>query len=323
MDPSHLRKLVISAPLTDEAVAHLRQRFPDVQIVHVEAESIRNELADADAVVSWGLSPADLAAAPNVKWLQTIGAGVDGVLSPELLARDIVVTNNSGVHAHNMSEHVFALMLAFARRLPFLIRGQIAHDWRDEVGRRGVFELDGQTLLLVGLGDIAQATAKRAEAFGMTVCGVRRRTDLPVPPHVSTVFGIDRLHEALPLADHVVSTLPLTPRTRGLLDAEMLAHMKPTAYIYNLGRGPVINSEALIASLQRGEIAGAGLDVTDPEPLPVDSPLWDMENVIITAHTSGSTPKYWARALPILEENIARFREGRPLINVVDRGEGY
>ncbi|MGH2560731.1 MAG: D-2-hydroxyacid dehydrogenase [Thermomicrobiales bacterium] len=323
MAATPLRKLVISAPLSDEAIDHLRQRFADVQFVRANAESMHHELADADAVVAWGLSPADLAAAPKVRWLQTVGAGVDGVLSPELLASDIVVTNNSGVHSHNMAEHVFALMLAFARRLPFLLRGQIAHEWRDEAGRRGVFELHGQTLLLVGLGDIAQATAKRAEAFGMTVNAVRRRPDLPVPPHVSTMYGIDRLPEALPLADHVVSTLPLTSRTRGLFDTDTLAHMKPSAFLYNLGRGPVIDSAALITSLKKGGLAGAGLDVTDPEPLPGDSPLWDMENVIITAHTSGSTPKYWSRALPILEENIARFRDGRPLINVVDRVEGY
>jgi phosphoglycerate dehydrogenase-like enzyme len=316
-------KLVIAAPLPDAAVEHLRVRFPSVHIERVEPASLASAIGDADAVVAWGLSVTELAAAPKLRWLQTIGAGVEDVLIPELLARDVVVTNNSGVHAHNMAEHVFALMLAFARRLPFLMRGQIAHEWRDEAGRRGLFELHGQTLLLVGLGDIALATAKRAEAFGMAVHGFRRRPDLGSPPYVETVVGIDRLDEELSAADHVVVTLPLTSRTRGLIDGQRIARMKPTAYLYNLGRGPTIDAVALVSALRNGTIAGAGLDVTDPEPLPADSPLWDMENVIITAHTSGATPLYWTRALPILEENIARFEDGRPLINTVDRSEGY
>lgn len=323
MTSEPLCKIVIAAPLPDEAVQHVQSTFPDVRIVRVEAEGLLGELPEADAAVAWGLNAEELAVAPRLRWLQTIGAGVDGVLSPELLARDIVVTNNSGVHAHNMAEHVFALMLAFARRLPFLIRGQIAHDWRDEAGRQGTFELSAQTLLLVGLGDIALAAAQRASAFNMTVLGVRRRPEAPVPPHVSTVYGVDRLHDALPLADHVVVTLPLTPRTRRIIDAEAFAVMKTGAYFYNLGRGAVVDSDALVGALQRGAIAGAGLDVTDPEPLPLDSPLWDMENVIITAHTAGATPRYWQRALPILEENIARFVAGNPLVNVVDRSEGY
>jgi phosphoglycerate dehydrogenase-like enzyme len=215
------------------------------------------------------------------------------------------------------------MMLAFARQLPFLVRAQIAGEWRDQATRERTFELGGQTLVLIGLGRIAQAVAVRASAFGMRIIGVRRRPDLRKPEQVDEVFPVARLAEALVRADHVVVTLPLTTRTRHFIGAKQLASMKPTAYIYNIGRGPVIDQEALAAALQAGDLAGAGLDVTDPEPLSADSPLWRMDNVLITAHTSGATPHYWDRAIEILESNLDRFVSGKSLINQVDSVEGY
>jgi phosphoglycerate dehydrogenase-like enzyme len=318
-----LEKFVLGWPMPEQEIARLRADFPSVNFVRADPENLRAELSDADAVVSWRLTPEDLTAAPKLKWMQTVGAGIDDFVSPELIERGLIVTNNSGVHASNIAEHILMLMLAFARNLPLLIRGQIAHEWRDEAGRKGVFELGGQTILIVGLGDIGGALSERTKALGMSVLGIRRRPGLDVPKSIDEQFAIDQLKAQLPRADHVAITLPLTVNTRNLFDDPTIEAMKQGAYIYNIGRGPIIDSDALIAHLRSGHLAGAGLDVTDPEPLPSDSPLWDMENVIITSHTSGATPKYMVRALGILRENIRRFIADEPLVNVVDLREGY
>jgi phosphoglycerate dehydrogenase-like enzyme len=318
-----LTTLLIRFPLEDRYVHRLRERFPDLTVaVATDDDTFQEVLPRAEAVVAWRLSAAEVAAAPNLRWIQTVGAGVEDVIVPEIAERGIMLTNNSGVHAPNISEHLLAMMLAFARRLPFLIRGQIAHEWRDDSGRRGVFELDGQTLLVVGLGDIGQALARRALALGMHVLGVRRR-GTEIPDGVAEVVGLSDINRVLPQAHHVAICLPLTPQTRRLFGRETFEAMRPGAYLYNIGRGAIVDTTALIDALSSGHLGGAGLDVTDPEPLPADSPLWDMENVIITSHTSGSTPHYWDRAIAILESNIERYRTGAELQNVVDLEMGY
>lgn len=308
---------------SDVQVAQLEASFPGLRLVRARPDAFRRELADADAVMSWQLTPDDLAAAPNLQWVQLVGAGADGVLIPELVARNIPITNNSGVHAPNIAEHLMALMLAFARGLPTLMRAQSARRWRDDAEPARTFELQGQTLLIVGLGDIGLELAQRAGSFGLTVIGLRRHANPAPVAGIAEVHGEDALAAMLPRADHVAICLPLTDRTRNLFDAAMLARTKPGAYLYNVGRGAIVETEALIAALRSGLLAGAGLDVTDPEPLPPDSPLWEMPNVIITAHTSGATPHYWERAYRILATNIARFGRGEALINVVDPQEGY
>jgi phosphoglycerate dehydrogenase-like enzyme len=318
-----LDKFVILAPIPDQYVAQLKSDFPKTQFVLATEVSFRDELANADATVAWGLTAEDIEAAPKLKWLQTVGAGVDDIISPAIAERGILLTNNSGVHASNIAEHAMGMMLAYARRLPFQIRGQIAHEWRDDAGRAGVFELGGQTLLLVGIGRIGSTIADRAKCFGMHVIGVRRRPDNQPAGSIDEQYGIDQLKEQLPRADHVVVATPLTPQTRRLFDGATIGAMKRGAYLYNIGRGPIIDPVALVDHLQAGHLAGAGLDVTEPEPLPPDSPLWDMENVIITSHTSGATPRYWDRAFGILHENVRRYIADEPLLNVVNVQEGY
>lgn len=317
------RRLVVAVPLTEDQLRRLRESISDIEIVATTPDELASALPEADAVVAWKLSPEELALAPKLRWLQVGGAGVDGVPLVDYAARGVVVTNNSGVHAPNIAEHLLAMMLAFARQLPFLLRGQLAREWRDTPTRPRVFELSTQTLLVVGLGDIGLALAERAAALGMRVIGTRRRPEQAVPASVSRVVGNDRLTEVLPEADHVAICLPLTPGTRDLFDAPLLARMKPTAYLYNIGRGPIVNTAALVDALANGRLGGAGLDVTDPEPLPPDSPLWEMENVLITMHTSGGTPHYWDRALDLLIPNIERFQRGEPLRNRVDPDQGY
>ncbi len=318
-----IRKLVVAVEIPEPFVADLRQRFPDIAIVQVSSDELTPELADADALCSFRLTPEQIAQAPRLRWLQTMSAGVEHVLTPELVDRGIALTNASGVHAINIGEHLLAMMLAFARGLPGLVRAQGRREWRGQDRRDQVFELHGQTLLLVGLGDIALALAERVSGLGMRVVGARRRADQPPPPHVDEVVGLDHLGDAVSRADHVAICLPLTDATRGLFDARLLGRMRPTAYLYNIGRGAIVDQAALIAALEEGRLAGAGLDVTDPEPLPAESALWGMDNVLITSHTSGATPHYWERAVPILADNIARFQDGRPLLNRVDPSRGY
>lgn len=323
MSGGTIETLVIAVPIEDEHLARLRATFPAITFVHAPFDEMDAHLETADAVVAWHISPEQVAAAPRLKWLQSFAAGVDKMPFADLAAREIVITNASGVHAANIAEHIVALMLAFARGLPWLLRTPPQGDWFELPVRDRIFELGQQRLLVVGMGDIGLGLAERAKGLGMEVIGVRRRTDQPTPDSVTSAYSVDDLADILPTADHVAICLPLTPKTNGLFDAAMLARIKPSAYVYNVGRGPIIDTAALIAALEAGEIAGAGLDVTDPEPLPADSPLWAMDNVMVTAHTSGSTPRYWERILTILETNIARFQTGEPLLNRVDAESGY
>lgn len=315
--------LVVSLPITAEHREQVRAAAPGLTVRFVEEGALTAEdVADAEAIAAWRFDASLLALAPRLRWLQTGGAGVDTLPLAELARRDVTLTNNSGVHAPNIAEHTLAMMLAFARQIPHLVRSQDRRRWRDTETHRAVFELNGQRLLLLGLGDIGLAIAARAAAFNMVIAGVRRRalpvTDLPIE-----IAPIANLNEQLGAADHVVTSLPLTPTTRGLLGATELAAMKEGAYIYNVGRGPIIDTTALIEALASGHLGGAGLDVVDPEPLPEDSPLWSLENVLITSHTSGASPKYWERGAAILVENARRFGQGEPLINVVDLEAGY
>jgi len=318
-----LRSLLVATPVQPRHLERLRSAFPDLDVRESDWPPPPEDLAAVDAAVLWSVEPEWLAAAPGLRWIHVGGAGVDGLPLAEIRRHGAILTNSSGVHVPNIPEHVLALMLAFARRLPQLLFAQRDRRWRDTETQAEVFELAGQTLLLVGMGDIGLGTGERAAALDMEVIGFRRRPGGPAPAFVSRVFGPEDLHEALGQADHVLVSLPLTPATRGLIDAEALAAMRPGAFLYNVGRGPVVDREALETALADGPLGGAGLDVTDPEPLPPESPLWLAENVIITAHTSGASPRYWDRAIELVVENVRRFRAGEDLTNRVDLEVGY
>ena len=318
-----LKRVIVAAELTDAAMERLRADFPETTFEMVDDPSAEPGFDDADAIVGWRLTTEQLANSPQLQWLQTTSAGVERVLTPEMIDRGIVITNASGVHSVSISEHVMAMMLAFARCLPLLMRNQQRHVWRDENLRDRVFEIYQQTLMVVGMGDIGIALGDRAAGFGMRVVGVRRRTDLPRPDSFADVVSTDDLASRISQADHVAVCLPLTDETRGLVDARVIGAMRQGAYIYNIGRGAIIDQEALVQALQDGRLGGAGLDVTDPEPLPADSPLWDMPNVLITAHTAGSSPAYWERASEIVVENVRRWQARESLVNVIDVEHGY
>jgi phosphoglycerate dehydrogenase-like enzyme len=303
----------------------LNREFPDLDLPLAETpDALADVLGHAVALVGGtSISAELLAAAPRLRWIQATSAGVEEFLIPELRERSITLTNFSGVAAPNIAEHVLALVLAFARGLKPLLERQARRNWPEEDRTVPTFELSGQTLGVVGMGDIGDEVAKRAHALGMRVVASQRHEEEP-PPYVERLLtGEDGLDALLPIADHVVLCLPLTAQTRHTISAAELARMQPSAYLYNIGRGDLIDQDALVEALSAGRIAGAGLDVATPEPLPPDSPLWDLANVIITDHTAGETPRYWDRGIELVVDNLRRFQAGEQLRNVVDTRAGY
>lgn len=321
--PERLRTVLITASVDERHVDRLRDRFPEVEFRLVGKEPSVESIADADALICWTLSEQDLASAKRLKWVHRCAAGVEEFLTPAFRARDLILTNSSGVHASNIAEHALSMMLAFARDLPSLARAQRDHEWREQATLGRVFELGGQTLLVIGYGEIGRALATRGRSLGMRVIAVRRTPEAESDGVVERLSPVSDLVELLPEADHVVNCLPHTRATQGVIDAAMFRAMKQGAYYYNVGRGPTTATADLIAALEQGHLAGAGLDVVDPEPLPADSPLWNMPNVIITAHTAGATPHMWERVFAIVEDNVARYLAGEPLRNVIGQEQGY
>ena len=318
-----LNRLLIRFDLPPGVLDSLRADFPGIQIDQA-ADAFRalTPIGDADAVVTWALDPAEIDAAPNLRWVQWIGAGVDHAPLGALKARGIWLTNNRGVHANNIAEHIIGMMISIARNFPRLVHAQDEHQWMLDESNYTVRELAGSRLLILGAGNIGTALAKKALGMDLEVQVLGRH------PRESYLDGaiyhtIDALDDELGTADHVAVCVPLTPETNGLFDAERFGRMKRGAVIYNVGRGPILRTDDLIDALTSGQLGGAGIDVSDPEPLPADHALWATPNVFITGHTSGRTPYYWDRGGRILRSNIQRFVAGEPLENLVDLDMGY
>jgi phosphoglycerate dehydrogenase-like enzyme len=319
-------KVVVGSLLTPELQQRFRASIPQASIAFYDHDEVANNIADAEVVIAWGLTSEHLASASKLKWVQTISAGVDRIDGKTLRERGIPLTNSSGIHAPNIAEHIIAMMLSFARQLPHYVTKQQEHEWDRKWGREdglSAFEVTDQTMLVVGLGKIGEALAVRSKGLQMRVLGTRRRLGIERMSAVDELFPLSELKARIGEADHVAITLPLTAETRGMFDAEVLRAMKPGAYLYNIGRGPIVDQDMLIELLKSGHLGGAGLDVTTPEPLPADSELWDLPNVILTPHSSGSSPKLWERATTLWIENMQRFIGGRELLNIVDVDAGY
>jgi phosphoglycerate dehydrogenase-like enzyme len=308
--------------LTEAQLGQIQSAAPGMQVrMTRDLAEIESMLGDVEIAVG-GVPHHLMPKATNLRWLQQWGAGADWLMrTPAAVDHDFVLTSASGVHAIPISEQIIGYLLAFARGLHRSICAQVKHQWHRET-KQSLFELAEKTMVLVGVGAIGGRTAEVATALGMRVLGVRRDPQAAMP-NIEAMYGPDQLLEVLPQADFIVLTVPLTQETEGMIGERELEAMKPTAYIVNIGRGATIDQNALIEALREGRIAGAGLDVFTPEPLPQDSPLWDMENVIITGHYAGMTPEYDNRALEILLENLSRYQAGRELINVVDKVLGY
>ena len=282
--------------------------------------ALEARIAEADVLVVSGLWRNEVAAmAPRLKFIQSIGAGTDQFDRSMLAARGIRLASAAGVNARAVSEHAMSLILALARRLPEARDNQRRKFWRGMIGdlAQREDEMADKTVVIVGLGRIGGRLAQLAKAFDMRVIGVRRD---PAGGRgaADEVHALAALPGLLPLADFVVLTCPLTPETTNLIDATALAAMQPSAYLVNCARGRVVDEPALVAALQAGTIAGAGIDVTWDEPLPADSPLWEAPGAFITPHTAGETRRYEDNVLDILMENLSRqWRGEAALLNQV------
>lgn len=303
-----------------DKVEQLRHRFSQIEFVVPSNDAEYAEVMPRTHVVVGRLPQELLPQARNLRWIQNQGAGVDRLLTPEIVDSDIVVTNAQGQHAPQISEHLLTMMLCFARDFRKVLQAQRDHVWRPP--DFSPFCLEGQTLGVVGMGGIGGALAEKAHHLGMRVIGLRRNPK-EKPAFLTKLVGSHGLQELLQESDHVAVCCPLTRETTGLIGVDELRAMKPSAYIYNIGRGKIIQAEPLLQALKEGWIAGAGLDVTDPEPLPPDSELWDLPNVMVTQHTSGSVPQNDNRFYDLLGQNLERFLNDEQLLNVVDKRAGY
>ena len=296
-------------------VNQLAERFPEARFV---------EAGTADPEVIIGSCPADLIRnAENLVWVQIFSAGAERCLAiDELGSGEVLLTNGQKMTAPAIGEHAVAMALSLARGLVRYGHLMPSGKWdRDWARSGGIYSVSGKTMLVVGLGGIGSAAAERANALGMRVIATRN-SSREGPPYVDYVGLSDELGDLAAEADIIVNALPLTPATQGLFDAAMFAKVKPGAFFINVGRGGTVVTDALVDALASGHVAGAGLDVTDPEPLPADHALWQMNNVIITPHISWAG--YDARLRNMLmHENIRRYLAGEALLNVVDPDRGY
>jgi phosphoglycerate dehydrogenase-like enzyme len=299
----------------------LRAALPDDRILAVQGDDL-GPAAEADAAFG-GFSGerlrSVLAAAPRLRWVHTFSAGVERHV-PALAGYDrVTLTNNTGAYDVPIAEHVIAMIFAAAKRVPEHLAAQARSEWQREVPHQ---EVRDATLVILGLGSIGTELARLAAGVGMRVIGVRRDPSRPAPG-VDRVVPPERFIEAAREGDYIAVTAALTPKTKGMVSAEVLRAIKPTAWIINIARGPIVDEAALISALRERRIGGAALDVFDAEPLPADSPLWKLDNAILTPHVSNSSPKVLERSLALVAENVRRFKAGEPMLNVVDRVVGY
>jgi phosphoglycerate dehydrogenase-like enzyme len=336
-----MTEVLVTASFPAELMTRIGAVSDDLELSQLDLakkEWPEGRATTAEILYSYGAStlpPLELA--PNLRWVQFHSAGIDRLLDSEIWHSDILLTSASGIHAPNMGQYVMAQILAWASRTRTWLRYQRRGEWPD--GRWDKFlpdELRGRTLGILGYGSIGREVARLAKAFGMTVlAGKHDARDIKdhgyALPGVGDPNGVkvDRIYPGAAArsmvseCDYVVLTLPLTPATRGLVDEELLRAMKPSAFLVNVSRGGVVDESALVKALKKGWIAGAGLDVFETEPLAEGSPLWSMDNVLISPHVSGFTPHYDERAVDLFCANLGRYLAGEPLINLVDRQAGY
>lgn len=291
------------------------------------------DLSDVEIACIHPTQALDPAAAPRLRWVQTASAGVDALIGGPLWNSSVVITNASGIHAHSIAELVFAMVLSLRHRLPFFARRQSEHAWsQSDAGARSAGELVGLTMGVLGYGSIGREVGRLAKAFGMrllaTTIDPKQPQDtgfcLPTAGDRDGLLpdvlgGPEYQAEVMRESDVVVVAVPSSPATRHLVGEAALRSMKRDAILVNIARGAVVDEEALARALSEGWIAGAGLDVFETEPLPADSPLWDLENAILTPHIAGDSPNYWKRLMLLLAENVRRELAGEPLLNVVDK----
>ncbi|MCC6174875.1 MAG: D-2-hydroxyacid dehydrogenase [Chloroflexi bacterium] len=319
-------KLVIMPPLDDlkrSFATRLPVDLPQYTVVAPETEDeARRELPDAEAAYGW-ISPDLLPLAGKLRWLQNPDAGPrPGYFYPALIEHSVVIANPRGIYNDHISQHVMMFLLALARGLPYYVEAQREHRWDPDARPRPALDLGEATALIVGVGGIGQETARLCDAFGMRAIGVDARWEHDAP--AAERHGPEDLDNVLPQADVVIATTPHTPQTEGMWNARRFERMKSTAFFINIGRGKTMKLDDLTAALQRGQIAGAGLDVFETEPLPSDHPLWSLPNVLLTPHIAVKDAENLPeRRYQVLLDNARRFAAGEPLRNVVDKAAWF
>ena len=317
-------KILVRAMYGDN-LGDLARRHDNLELISFDSTAdVMKEIGDADAVIgvySGQAAAQYIKAGKNLTWLATDSAGVEKVLSDASVRKsDVTLTNAKIIQGPEIADHAMALLLNHTRDLKHY-NSQMNTGWKEQ-GNLPQIELRGKTMLIIGLGGIGTQVAERAFAFGMRVIAVDPK-DIPFTRAVEYVGKPDQLNELLPQADVVVSSVPLTPKSEGMLGVEQFELMKEGVYVINVSRGKIIDTAALTAALQSGKVRAAGLDVTNPEPLPSDHPLWSMPNVTITPHNATRSDRVYDRRLDLFSENIERFLTGRPLRNVVIKDRRY
>lgn len=334
-----MKHVLVTAPFPPQLMDKIRSVSPQLKVEQFTLPNGRwPEDKTTPAEIYYALNDVPQPhQAPNLRWIQAHWAGVESLADKPVWNSDIAITSASGVHAPNMAQYALTQMLVWAHRVPRWLKYQREGKWPQQ--RWDKFlpdELRGRTLGIIGYGSIGRELARLTKALGMTVLATKRDVRHPedtgyTPPGTGDPKGDlpDRIYppeatrSMVAQCDYVVIILPLTPKTRNLFDETIFREMKPTAFLINIGRGGVVNEKDLIRALKRGWIAGAGLDVFETEPLPESSPLWSMENVILTPHVSGFTPYYDERVTDLFVQNLRRYLAGEPLLNLVNREEGY
>ena len=332
-------KLLIHPPVEAERLAKITAAAAPMTVVNAKDESqAALEIATADAFFG-KLTPPLLAAAGQLRWVQSPTASLEHYVFPELIAHPCQLTNMRGLFSDVIADHVFGYVLCFARNLHRYVRQQIAGVWEPIGGEaarttfsagpgtisaidRAHLHLADATLGIVGLGQIGSEIARRGLAFGMRVLAVDP-VQTTAPPGVAALWPLARLPDLLRESDFVVIAAPHTPETEAMFRRSQFSQMKPTAFLINIGRGAIVVLNDLVTALQAGDIAGAALDVFEHEPLPAGHPLWTMENVILTPHVAGCSPRIAERHLGVVLENVARFVRGEPLVNTVNKALWY
>jgi phosphoglycerate dehydrogenase-like enzyme len=304
----------------------LRHDFPQHSFLEAwDREGLRQVLPEADAAFAAFVDRDIVSSLTQLKWVQAPAAGVGHILSPEFVASPIVLTSARGIRARAIAEHVVGVMFALARQLPLVLQRQAAHEWAlDEIERAGAIRtMSGRRMGIVGMGAIGAEVARLAAACGMKVSGIRKRIGRPLPAGVDDVLPPERLCDLLAVSDVVVVCAAQTADTREMIGREALQAVKPGAFLINIARGRLIDDAAVVEALRDGRLGGAALDVFTREPLEPSSPYWDLPNVIVTPHSSGTMEDYWTPLVALFSENLRRFERGTSLLNVVDKAAGY
>ncbi|MCD6452607.1 MAG: D-2-hydroxyacid dehydrogenase [Acidobacteria bacterium] len=312
--------------IPDYWVEEIRKRCLQAEVIPVKSrEELEREIEDADIYFGWALPGEVLRRAKKLRWIHASAAGIRRHLIPELVNSEIIFTNSRGVFSEPIAEYVIGAMIFFSRSFNLAHRFQLERKWAqiEIVSEGGLFELRGKTLGVVGYGSIGKKVAEKGKCLGMKVIAIKRHLTEETSEEGTTLLPKEKLPTLLSESDFVVLTLPLTPETRGLIGEEELNKMKKTAYLINVARGKIVDHDALVKALSNGRIAGAALDVFPEEPLPKESPLFTLKNVLITPHISGISSNYWERVVTLFSENFRRFVKGEPLLNIVDKKLGY